>query len=273
MEYTQNYKFRLPADSDIINIGDIDENFINVDALIAALRSDKADKNSPSFTGTPKSTTPTSSDNSMRIATTAFVQALISSLQTAVNTSIANKADKNSPTFTGTPKSTTPTSSDNSTRIATTAFVQAIANDLKEKINAIKVFVGNAYLSDVIEFLTMEICRIQYGGHSEYEFYKIRCIGCQLKTGDYVSNESGQYTQYGSRNSGTGDFVIGFNPDLLVALPITAVTLDNCFYVGAANTSYKTVSVTDITNWTDEREEDDATYAEYDVAVIQINNN
>ncbi len=36
MEYTQNYKFRLPADSDIINIGDIDENFINVDALIAA---------------------------------------------------------------------------------------------------------------------------------------------------------------------------------------------------------------------------------------------
>ena len=78
MEYTQNYKFRLPADSDIINIGDIDENFINVDALIAALRSDKADKNSPSFTGTPKSTTPTSSDNSMRIATTAFVQALIS---------------------------------------------------------------------------------------------------------------------------------------------------------------------------------------------------
>ena len=72
-----------------------------MDALIAALRSDKADKNSPSFTGTPKSTTPTSSDNSMRIATTAFVQALISSLQTAVNTSIANKADKNSPTFTG----------------------------------------------------------------------------------------------------------------------------------------------------------------------------
>ena len=39
MEYTQNYKFRLPADSDIIDIGDIDENFINVDALIATLRS------------------------------------------------------------------------------------------------------------------------------------------------------------------------------------------------------------------------------------------
>ena len=51
MEYTQNYKFRLPADSDIIDIGDIDENFINVDALIATLRSDKADKNSPSLQG------------------------------------------------------------------------------------------------------------------------------------------------------------------------------------------------------------------------------
>lgn len=84
MEYTQNYKFRLPADSDIIDIGDIDENFINVDALIATLRSDKADKNSPSFTGTPKSTTPTSSDNSTRIATTAVCAGTsYQSLQTA----------------------------------------------------------------------------------------------------------------------------------------------------------------------------------------------
>lgn len=42
--------------------------------------SSKAPLASPSFTGTPKSTTPTSTDNSTRIATTAFVQAVVADL-------------------------------------------------------------------------------------------------------------------------------------------------------------------------------------------------
>lgn len=40
----------------------------------------KAPVASPSFTGTPRSTTPASTDNSTRIATTAFVKAVVSSL-------------------------------------------------------------------------------------------------------------------------------------------------------------------------------------------------
>lgn len=40
----------------------------------------KADKDSPTFTGTPSSTTPITSDNSTRIATTAFVQAVVAAL-------------------------------------------------------------------------------------------------------------------------------------------------------------------------------------------------
>jgi hypothetical protein len=68
------------------------------------------------FFGSPTSTTPTTGDNTTRIATTAFVQAQLT----------ANAyAPLASPTFTGTPAAPTPTTGDNTTRIATTAFVQA----------------------------------------------------------------------------------------------------------------------------------------------------
>ena len=40
----------------------------------------KADKDSPTFTGTPSSTTPATNDDSTRIATTAFVKAVIAGL-------------------------------------------------------------------------------------------------------------------------------------------------------------------------------------------------
>jgi hypothetical protein len=42
--------------------------------------SKKADRDSPTFTGTPSSTTPGVNDNSTRIATTAFVQAVVAAL-------------------------------------------------------------------------------------------------------------------------------------------------------------------------------------------------
>ena len=51
-----------------------------IDLSNYALKSDldtKANVNSPAFTGSPTSTTPASSDNSTRIATTAFVKALV----------------------------------------------------------------------------------------------------------------------------------------------------------------------------------------------------
>jgi hypothetical protein len=83
----------------------------------------KADKLSPTFTGTPTAPTPASSDNSTKLATTAFVQAATSGI--ALQASVDAKADKLSPTFTGTPTAPTPASSDNSTKLATTAYVDA----------------------------------------------------------------------------------------------------------------------------------------------------
>ena len=53
----------------------------------------KANLASPEFTGTPRSTTPTTGDNSSRIATTAFTTASVSTLQSTVNSAIAALQD------------------------------------------------------------------------------------------------------------------------------------------------------------------------------------
>ena len=98
----------------------------------------KADKLSPTFTGTPVLPTGTtgvtqlSTDNSTKLATTAFVQ--LATAGVALQAAVDAKADKNSPTFTGTPSlptgsiAVTQSAGDNSTNIATTAFVQQAAS-------------------------------------------------------------------------------------------------------------------------------------------------
>ena len=63
---------------------------------------------SPTLTGTPAAPTPSTGDNSTKIATTAFVQ-----------------GEKASPALTGTPTAPTASAGTDTTQIATTAFVQA----------------------------------------------------------------------------------------------------------------------------------------------------
>jgi hypothetical protein len=90
---------------------------------LAADLANKANIASPAFTGVPTAPTPASSDNSTKLATTAFVQAATAGI--ALQASVDGKADKISPTFTGTPTAPTPTLGDNSTKLATTAYVDA----------------------------------------------------------------------------------------------------------------------------------------------------
>jgi hypothetical protein len=93
----------------------------------------KADKNSPIFTGIPVfpegtiGVTQSVSDNSTKLATTAFVQKATTGI--ALQATVDGKADKNSPTFTGLPILPTGTTGitqlagNNSLALATTAFV------------------------------------------------------------------------------------------------------------------------------------------------------
>ncbi len=108
-----------------------------------------APKESPTFTGTPKAPTPAAGNNTTQIATTAFVQAALSSLingapatldtlkeiaaainndpkfSTTINNALALKAPLSSPALTGTPTAPTAAQSVNNTQIATTAFVKS----------------------------------------------------------------------------------------------------------------------------------------------------
>jgi hypothetical protein len=79
-----------------------------IDSLIQA----RAPLASPAFTGTPTAPTPVSTDNTTKIATTAFVKA-------------QGYATLASPALTGTPTAPTAASTDNSTLLATTAFVKS----------------------------------------------------------------------------------------------------------------------------------------------------
>lgn len=103
----------------------------SVDALtnVVAL---KAYTQSPTFTGVPMSVTPASGNVSTMIATTAFVDDIVSSTSANLSANIATalsglelKANILSPTFTGVPTAPTATIGTNNTQIATTAFVGA----------------------------------------------------------------------------------------------------------------------------------------------------
>lgn len=80
-----------------------------------------APKDSPTFTGTPKAPTAAAGTNTTQIASTAFVQAVV----TALNNALALKAPLSSPVLTGTPIAPTAAQTVNNTQIATTAFVKS----------------------------------------------------------------------------------------------------------------------------------------------------
>ena len=99
---------------------------------------------SPTFTGTPVAPTPSPSDNSTKLATTAYVDNSASALSSdynskftnevtarnsAIATAISPLAPLANPALTGTPTAPTATAGTNTTQIATTAFVtQAVSS-------------------------------------------------------------------------------------------------------------------------------------------------
>lgn len=80
-----------------------------------------ATKESPTLTGTPKAPTAPAGTNTTQIASTAFVQAVV----TALNNALALKAPLASPALTGTPTAPTAAQTVNNTQVATTAFVKS----------------------------------------------------------------------------------------------------------------------------------------------------
>lgn len=134
----------------------------SLDTTVAA----KASLASPTFTGTPASTTAAADTNTTQIATTAFV----------VGQGYAKLAG---PTFTGTPTlpsgtiATTQTAGNSSTAIATTAFVTT-ADSLKANI-ASPTFTGTVTMptgatgAAPMDFVSGALLTTQNGGTVEYD--------------------------------------------------------------------------------------------------------
>ncbi|ENK7103575.1 phage tail protein [Enterobacter kobei] len=80
-----------------------------------------APKESPTLTGTPKTPTAPAGTNTTQIASTAFVQAVVSLL----NNALGLKAPLANPALTGTPTAPTAAQTANNTQIANTAFVKS----------------------------------------------------------------------------------------------------------------------------------------------------
>lgn len=131
------------------NVATITANVADKTSRIETLESDiilKAAIDSPTFTGTPTTPTPSANDNSTTIATTAYVDDSSATVTTYVETrvdALANvtasnldaglslKANIDSPALTGSATAETPSATDNSTKIATTAYVRgAISGNL-----------------------------------------------------------------------------------------------------------------------------------------------
>ena len=87
---------------------------VAVSLILALLEDVYATLESPAFTGSPTVPTPADTDDSTRIATTAFLKSVLE-----------DYAKLASPTFTGIPKAPTASTSTNTTQIATTAYVKA----------------------------------------------------------------------------------------------------------------------------------------------------
>lgn len=101
----------------------------------------KAPLASPALTGTPTAPTAPDGTSSTQIASTGFVQSVIS-----------GKAPLASPTFTGTPAAPTPATADDSTQVATTAYVKANLTSYLTSANASATYLtianaGTTYLT------------------------------------------------------------------------------------------------------------------------------
>ena len=110
------------------------------DRKLKYLNDAKAPIDSPTFTGTPKAPTPAKTDNSTRIATTAWGQQWVSQLQSDIATAIASidlsgYAKLISPNFQGVPLTSTAPRNDFSGQIANTKWVgQKIDDELAEVV-------------------------------------------------------------------------------------------------------------------------------------------
>ncbi|MCE6073385.1 hypothetical protein FS799_00750 [Agrobacterium vitis] len=157
-------QFLSDAEGAIATITELQAALGDADAVtgLTALINTRAPLDSANLTGTPTTVTPDADDNSQKIPTTGWVQAIKATIlggvvadgntlaklfaalggdknfAASVASDLANKASLANPAFTGNPTAPTQTAGSNNTRLATTAFVAtAISNAVASISSAI----------------------------------------------------------------------------------------------------------------------------------------
>jgi hypothetical protein len=117
---------------------------------------------SPTFTGTPRSTTPPTTDNSTRIATTAFVTAYVANqlatnavrsfngrtgvvTLTLADVTNVGGAPRASPQLTGIPTAPTASAGTSTTQLATTAFVHSVTTPILNQLTTLQQNVVSSF--------------------------------------------------------------------------------------------------------------------------------
>lgn len=141
------------AASQTASLQSLNNLILNVDDRVDS----KAEIDSPAFTGTPMSVTPSIGDNTTNIATTEFVMRQdtlrknyidsvldngLTNLSNSIDVELATKANISSPNFTGTPTTQTPSIGNRSESLATTAYVMS-QDDIR------RVYIDNSISSNV----------------------------------------------------------------------------------------------------------------------------
>ena len=145
----------------------------------------------------------------------------------------------------GTPTAPTADTDADDTQIATTAFVQKLINMLKDNT-------GPVYLNE-IKNITIDIYKIRNNGHSEWIYYEIQGVNCELLSGQelpIMQDDTQRVTLMESNEDVPDDYIIGIKKDGFLIKPVSQVCINNLLYIGdASSVCEKSIRIGDIQDW------------------------
>lgn len=147
------------------------------------------------------------------------------------------------------------------------------AVEFRKEIDILNSIFPNDLLSNIISSLKIEVNLICRAGHSEYDFYEIKCTECTLKNGGKVFNKEGEYIRLGNGSVSVILSPIGVNPNQSILIPLTGKALNDCLYIGEEQDDYLFLDIHS-GYWYDIRDNegmvDGVSYAKYDRITLDL---
>lgn len=146
------------------------------------------------------------------------------------------------------------------------------ATEFRKELDVLNSMFPSDSLRNVVSKLSIEVWKLQRAGHSEYEFYRVRCVSCTLKDGTKITNPKKEYIQYGDGTKDISFPSVGVSPDKPILIPLTIESLNKCLYIGEEQDGYLFLNF-HLVYWatTEDKTEDGVTYVVYDNVTLNLN--